>query len=695
MSNDFDLPPSASLSGGAILITSSGARIEISPNTSLKSSTKYLIVGRQAVTADIRIQHGSISRKHTVIYYDKNQLILKDLGGKHGTYVNGERVNGAHPLKDGDTIVFGQVKDSVFTVEYKVLLPPSEPVHDTAKYITKESPKRPDPLAGLSGRAKREAEIMQMMATLDDTPTYQVYQAPIETPVIPKNIETTIAQKYKLPLTDRFDIPQQNNDKVTYTSLAVDPSGARFALGGKHLSLFDFSSLDQHRQAPFKVLDVEEGYNVVDVAFSNTGDRLIVGTGSVAPRILGRDGELIVEFIRGDMYVTDMARTTGHTASVTGVCWNPLERDMVLTCSTDGSARLWNLNGKTQFHKLVCDKVYRAKNERGQRTGVTSAVYHPSGREFALGTACGSIQIWSTARVGGRPERVVYDKMGPITSLVYNFDGSILAARSSDSSIVKVWNAKKIKPSSKPICTLEELPNEHERANCDFSPDGNFLIAGTSEYIKDDNGTKREKGSLKVYKLPEAQSNQPVSSFMEFDMSAGVILVQWHPKINQIFLCCSDGSAAVYFDEKFSKKGALISSAKAGKAQDSLSALLNSRAPTGSAGISGEIITPLYQPGGHKRKRKDDEESNKSRAPQAPASGKYKIGSQSGAAVTLQQFVANSSINQNKVIAGKDPREELFKFNTGKSFLNQAYDTEGILAEKTVEQEEEEANAKK
>ena len=151
----------------------------------------------------------------------------------------------------------------------------------------------------------------------------------------------------------------------------------------------------------------------------------------------------------------------------------------------------------------------------------------------------------------------------------------------------------------------------------------------------------------------------------------------------------------VYFDEKFSKKGALISSAKAGKAQDSLSALLNSRAPTGSAGISGEIITPLYQPGGHKRKRKDDEETNKSRAPQAPASGKYKIGSQSGAAVTLQQFVANSSINQNKVIAGKDPREELFKFNTGKSFLNQAYDTEGILAEKTVEQEEEEANAKK
>jgi WD repeat-containing protein 70 len=688
------LPLDAHLSGGASLLTNNGARIELSPKTSLAASKKCLIVGRQAATADIRIQHGSISRRHTAIYYTADQLMVSDLGGKHGTHVNGERITGTRQLQDGDTIVFGQVKDSVFTVEYKIAKATTEPIGEIKAETAMEKSKPPDPLEGLSGRARREAEIAQMMSSLDEKPVYEVYRAPPETAVAATKEEATVAQKYNLPLTDRFDIASPSDEKSTLTSLCTDPSGARFALGGKHLSLFDFSSLDQHRQSPFKTLEVEEGYNVVDIAYSNTGDRVIVGTGSVSPRILGRDGELVMEFIRGDMYVTDMARTTGHTASVTGVAWHPLERDVVLTSSTDGSARLWNLNGKTQFHKLVCDKVYRAKNERGQRTGVTSVVFHPGGREFALGTACGSIQIWSTARVGIRPERVVFDKL-PITSLVYNFDGSRLASRSPNSNVVKVWDVKQMSPSCQPMYTLEGLPNEHERANSAFSPDGKYLTAGTSEYTKGQDGRRVEKGLLKVFKLGDQPSIKPVSSILELDMRIGVVMVQWHAKINQVFVGCSDGSAVVFYDTQLSKKGALISSAKAGKAQDSLATLLKSRLPTGSAGISGEIITPLYQPGGPKRKRKDDEDNNKSRAPQAPATGKYKIGSQSGASLTLQQFVANSSINQTKAIAGKDPREELFKFNSGKTFVDKAYDTQNILAEKTVEQEEDEANTNK
>jgi len=44
----------------------------------------------------------------------------------------------------------------------------------------------------------------------------------------------------------------------------------------------------------------------------------------------------------------------------------------------------------------------------------------------------------------------------------------------------------------------------------------------------------------------------------------------------------------------------------------------------------------------------------------------------------------------NKNIAGKDPREELFKYSEGKNYVSRAYegDVQRILAEKTVEEEE-------
>ena len=52
---------------------------------------------------------------------------------------------------------------------------------------------------------------------------------------------------------------------------------------------------------------------------------------------------------------------------------------------------------------------------------------------------------------------------------------------------------------------------------------------------------------------------------------------------------------------------------------------------------------------------------------------------------------------KNKNIAGKDPREELFKYSEGKSFASKAYegDQERVLATKTAEQEEEEMKSKK
>lgn len=679
---------------------------------------------------------------------------MQDLGGKHGTHVNGVKMEkrGTVILKDGDRVVFGNVRDQIFVLESGNSAPDScsetsslfktMEKEDRGKAIEQENIQPSRTIIktageGLSGRAKREAEIQAMMESLDTTPEYQKYRAAneestdthtrgigsgksaahsvilgvVEQQKSQLSASQSIATQYALPISCNTSIQQNETDTKSkvLNALSLDPAGSRLATGcsDTHLRLYDFGGMD-NRHKHFKEIEVEEGHPIVDVCHSNSGDRIVVCTGSAQPKILDRDGFEIITFIKGDVYVTDQSRTTGHTASVTSVCWHPLERDIVLTSSIDGSARLWNLNGKTQFKKLVCDKVYRAKNERGQRIGVTSAVFHPAGRELALGTACGSIQIWNATRVGTRPDRALYNAHGkdvPVNALVYNADGTKLASRSMDDDTVKVWEQRKICRSAAPLLICQGLPSFYEKADCAFSSNSKILCAGTS-IPPGKKGTKQEGcGKLKFYNVPTGRENEsnglPV---LELDVAPGssVIRVVWHPKLNQIFGSCSDGRTFIFYDSKLSSNGALLSTAKVARKKDELSVLLASRAPQGSAGITGPIMTPhalpMFRDVERETKRKREKERMdpvKSKRPEPPAAG-VKTGGQSSAQSTFTQIVAKSIIKE-KNIAGKDPREELFQYSTGKSYVEKAYegDQQHVLSDKTAEQEEEEMKAKR
>jgi WD repeat-containing protein 70 len=425
-----------------------------------------------------------------------------------------------------------------------------------------------------------------------------------------------------------------------------------------------------------------------------------------------------LQFIRGDQYVLDMARTSGHVHKVTGVDWNPLERDLVLTSSLDGSVRVWNLNGKTQFQKLVCDKVYRIKNARGQRTTVTAVTYHPSGREFAVGTSCGSIQIWNSTKVGPRPDREKFDAHSggkPITALVFNVDGTKIASRSSSDVTVHVWDTRKLSKSSAPISSCNDVPTIHDKSSCHFSPDGKCLVIGCSGFETLQNGKQQEVGVVRFFLIHD-ETGKPIYDFPS-KPGLGVVHVKWHAKLNQIILGFSDAryvclpsmlscrfalkssncatsyvSLMVLYDETMSKNGALISMSKAGRKVDSLSELLASRGRNNI--LVGEIVTPLTDtPLSAKRKNTQDPPANssKQRRPELPATG-IKVGGHTSASATFTQFIARTILNTDgKGMVGQDPREDLFKYHDE----NDKYSKNRILADKTIEEEEEESRTKK
>jgi pSer/pThr/pTyr-binding forkhead associated (FHA) protein len=303
---------------------SNSIRLSSNQNTTSSASIRCLIVGRQAATSDIRIQHGSISRKHAAFFFmRKGELFLIAFGGKHGTFVNGLPIQGSVPLKHGDTIVFGNARESVFTVNEvpkQTSSPRKTSLHDKEeidnqkqqcndlKLDDKAKDNEEPQLKGNATpitRKDREAEIAAMVASLDEAPEYQKY---VRNEDIEDNnalhangnLATSVPSQYGLPITQQFHIEASSEPtlssttkcvKQTLTTMILDKSGSRLAVGhGQHLKIYDFSGMDRKRTAPFKTILVEDGYIVEHACYSNTGDRILVATSSPQPTVLDRDG---------------------------------------------------------------------------------------------------------------------------------------------------------------------------------------------------------------------------------------------------------------------------------------------------------------------------------------------------------------------------------------------------------------------
>lgn len=314
LEDELQIPPDAYMpaSSGFSLKLSNGSSIELSRTTSLRasSSPRCLIVGRQAASSDLRIQHGTISRKHAAFYFmPGNVIMLKAFGGKHGTRVNSQLVEGAVELRQGDVIVFGSVWESTFILQAPMDMPReakvlnNTTVHDVivpgGSQIATEPQDDDAPKVGVT-RHDREAQIAAMVASFDEKPIYQAYtpvMTQLEAPRIAKH--DSAAQQHGFPIAHEFHIDSPDeNTKHVLASLIVDKSGSRFAVGiGPYLKLYDFSGMDRQRTTPFKTIIVEEGYNVEHACYSNSGHQILVGTASPQPTILDRDGESMYVFL--------------------------------------------------------------------------------------------------------------------------------------------------------------------------------------------------------------------------------------------------------------------------------------------------------------------------------------------------------------------------------------------------------------
>jgi predicted component of type VI protein secretion system len=62
-----------------------------------------LLFGRDPL-CDVNIPERQVSRRHASISFEEGRYLLKDLGSKNGTFINGSELSGSHTLQDGDEI---------------------------------------------------------------------------------------------------------------------------------------------------------------------------------------------------------------------------------------------------------------------------------------------------------------------------------------------------------------------------------------------------------------------------------------------------------------------------------------------------------------------------------------------------------------------------------------------------------------
>ena len=82
-------------------------RVGPSPGKVFPLSTNEVILGRD-IDNEVVINDSEISRRHTRLLIQEGGYVVEDLGSTNGTFVNGQKITGAHVLKPGQTIRLGE-----------------------------------------------------------------------------------------------------------------------------------------------------------------------------------------------------------------------------------------------------------------------------------------------------------------------------------------------------------------------------------------------------------------------------------------------------------------------------------------------------------------------------------------------------------------------------------------------------------
>jgi len=224
-----------------------------------------------------------------------------------------------------------------------------------------------------------------------------------------------------------------------------------------------------------------------------------------------------------------------HKKAVTGAGFLPDGKKFV-TCSTEGTLRLWETEAARKHHKAMEDSNGDGKPEIPKPLlsvsahsgyGATCLSVSPDGKFVATGATDGTVKVWEaetlkqlTSLAGAHP--------GGVRAVQYSPDGKVLASSGVDKS-AKLWDSSDEKP------TLLHKLEGHVGAvtTVAFSADGKQLATGT--------GVEKKSGLVHVWDVATAKLAYKLEGHEDV-----VTCVLFHPKTEHLASGCADKKIRVW-----------------------------------------------------------------------------------------------------------------------------------------------------
>jgi WD40 repeat protein len=347
------------------------------------------------------------------------------------------------------------------------------------------------------------------------------------------------------------------------TSVTLDASGTRLVSGSTDCTfkLHDFPSMTPTTLKAFRSVDPSESkisattetHSVHQVSFNPLApSQVLVITALPQAKIFDRDGELLTEFVKGDMYLRDLNNTKGHISEITSGAWCPTDRNLCVTAGTDSTLRIWDAKNRRSQREVIVFKS-KAAGAAG-RTRMTAVAWAPqeSGTSSVVVSAGfdGSLVAYNGNGPYTRPLAEVRDAHVANTwtsGLAISSDGRLLVSRGGDDT-VKLWDLRKFK---QPVSTgsYPSTSSQYPTSNVIFSPNSSNVLLGSPS------------GHLHILNPAtlRAEVSTPVTP------GSPLITVLWHDKLNQIVTGSANGETHVLYNPNTSVGGALLVLSKAPK----------------------------------------------------------------------------------------------------------------------------------
>lgn len=350
----------------------------------------------------------------------------------------------------------------------------------------------------------------------------------------------------------------------TVTSVSLDPSGSRLATGSMDgtIKLHDFASMTPTTLRAFRTVDpwetkssatAAESYPINLVQFNPlSGGVFLCVSAHPQAKIMSRDGDILTEFVKGDMYLRDMHNTKGHVGEITSGTWHPTDRNLCVTAGTDSTLRIWDINNKRSQKDVIVFKSKAAGAAgRTRMTAVAWGTPAEGGNSVLVAAALdGSLVMYSGNGPFTRPAAEIREAHKPSTwtgGVDISSDGRMVVTRGGD-GLIKLWDTRKFK---EPLVTVEH-PSTSDRfamSNIKYSPTSTSIITGSAS------------GHLHILN----PGNLKPEHVTPITPGAPLIVVDWHPKLNQIITGSANAETHVLYNPTISQRGAVDVMSKAPK----------------------------------------------------------------------------------------------------------------------------------